>query len=196
MTGNELPGWPVHTLATTPALNYPGINPGHEPILAPVAVGDLLDNGNLDVVVTSTTGRTYVWNAHGVLLPGWPKTSNTGVSKPPIPRPALNYTRLPAQGAAASPVLVSLESPKKQLDVVQAGWDGFFLWDHLSWDGHVDVHDPWVLLAAIATHTSRIRIGTMVTPISRRRRETSPAYKPYTPTATSTSADAAKKNRS
>jgi alkanesulfonate monooxygenase SsuD/methylene tetrahydromethanopterin reductase-like flavin-dependent oxidoreductase (luciferase family) len=49
------------------------------------------------------------------------------------------------------------------------GWDGFFLWDHLSWDGKVDVHDPWVLLGAIASQTERLRIGTMVTPISRRR---------------------------
>ena len=49
------------------------------------------------------------------------------------------------------------------------GWDGFFLWDHLSWDGKVEVHDPWVLLGAIAAGTSRIRIGTMVTPVSRRR---------------------------
>src|SRR5438105_4297752 len=31
-----------------------------------------------------------------------------------------------------------------------SGWDGFFLWDHLSWDGVVDAHDPWVLLGAIA----------------------------------------------
>ncbi|HET7067588.1 MAG TPA: LLM class flavin-dependent oxidoreductase [Nocardioides sp.] len=50
-----------------------------------------------------------------------------------------------------------------------SGWDGFFVWDHLSWDGTVDVHDPWVLLGAIAAETSRIRIGTLVTPISRRR---------------------------
>jgi alkanesulfonate monooxygenase SsuD/methylene tetrahydromethanopterin reductase-like flavin-dependent oxidoreductase (luciferase family) len=50
-----------------------------------------------------------------------------------------------------------------------AGWDGFFLWDHLSWDGRVEVHDPWTLLGAIAVQTSRIRIGTMVTPLSRRR---------------------------
>jgi alkanesulfonate monooxygenase SsuD/methylene tetrahydromethanopterin reductase-like flavin-dependent oxidoreductase (luciferase family) len=49
------------------------------------------------------------------------------------------------------------------------GWDGFFLWDHLRWDGKVEVHDPWSLLGAIATQTSRLRIGTMVTPISRRR---------------------------
>jgi len=49
------------------------------------------------------------------------------------------------------------------------GWDGFFLWDHLRWDDRVEVHDPWVLLGAIATATSRIRLGTMVTPLSRRR---------------------------
>jgi len=49
------------------------------------------------------------------------------------------------------------------------GWDGFFLWDHLRWDDQVDVHDPWVLLGAIATATEHIRIGTMVTPLSRRR---------------------------
>ena len=29
-------------------------------------------------------------------------------------------------------------------------WDGFFLWDHLRWDDQRDVHDPWVLLGAIA----------------------------------------------
>jgi alkanesulfonate monooxygenase SsuD/methylene tetrahydromethanopterin reductase-like flavin-dependent oxidoreductase (luciferase family) len=49
------------------------------------------------------------------------------------------------------------------------GWDGFFLWDHLRWDDEVEVHDPWVLLGAIATATSRVRVGTMVTPLSRRR---------------------------
>lgn len=54
-------------------------------------------------------------------------------------------------------------------DAEEHGWDGFFLWDHLSWDGKAEVHDPWTLLGAIAAQTSRIRIGTMVTPISRRR---------------------------
>ena len=49
------------------------------------------------------------------------------------------------------------------------GWDGFFLWDHLRWDDRVEVHDPWTLLGAIAVETSTIRIGTMVTPLSRRR---------------------------
>ncbi len=49
------------------------------------------------------------------------------------------------------------------------GWDGFFLWDHLRWDGVVEAHDPWVLLGAIAQSTETVRLGTMVTPLSRRR---------------------------
>lgn len=54
-------------------------------------------------------------------------------------------------------------------DAEAAGWDGFFLWDHLLWDGQVEVHDPWVLLGAIAQATASMRLGTMVTPLSRRR---------------------------
>ena len=50
-----------------------------------------------------------------------------------------------------------------------SGWDGFFLWDHLRWDDVVEAHDPWVLLGAIAQETTTIRLGTMVTPPSRRR---------------------------
>jgi alkanesulfonate monooxygenase SsuD/methylene tetrahydromethanopterin reductase-like flavin-dependent oxidoreductase (luciferase family) len=55
--------------------------------------------------------------------------------------------------------------------VEEAGWDGFFLWDHLRFDGarNPPVHDPWVLLGAIAARTSRIRLGTLVTPVPRRR---------------------------
>ena len=53
----------------------------------------------------------------------------------------------------------------------QAGWDGFFLWDHLQLRRRADQTfvDPMIVLAAIATATERIRIGTMVTSPSRRR---------------------------
>ncbi len=52
-----------------------------------------------------------------------------------------------------------------------AGWDAFFVWDHLLfWKPDVlYVMDPWVLLAAIASATQRIRFGPMVTPLPRRR---------------------------
>ena len=53
----------------------------------------------------------------------------------------------------------------------EAGWDGFFLWDHLLAfsPGPVPVVDPWIALAAVAMSTSRIRLGPMVTPLPRRR---------------------------
>ncbi len=57
----------------------------------------------------------------------------------------------------------------------QSGWDGFFIWDHLSSPGDsspdepLPVVDPWVALAVMAVKTHKIRIGTAVTPIPRRR---------------------------
>jgi len=53
----------------------------------------------------------------------------------------------------------------------RSGWDGFFLWNHLQLDAvsRPPMHDPWVLLGAIAARTSRVRLGTMITPIPRRR---------------------------
>lgn len=50
-----------------------------------------------------------------------------------------------------------------------AGWDGFFLWDHLQTEPNGAVADPWVALTAIAMRTERIRIGALVTPLPRRR---------------------------
>lgn len=50
-----------------------------------------------------------------------------------------------------------------------AGWDGVFLWDHVQWRPGVAPLDPWVMLGAIALVTERVRLGTLVTPLSRRR---------------------------
>lgn len=53
----------------------------------------------------------------------------------------------------------------------ESGWDGVFLWDHI-------VHDPlsgdptvdaWLALTLIASRTSRIALGPMITPLPRRR---------------------------
>jgi alkanesulfonate monooxygenase SsuD/methylene tetrahydromethanopterin reductase-like flavin-dependent oxidoreductase (luciferase family) len=54
----------------------------------------------------------------------------------------------------------------------KAGYDGFFVWDHLQFTNEVsgpDVLDPWALLAVVASRTYRVRLGPMVTPVSRRR---------------------------
>ncbi len=56
-------------------------------------------------------------------------------------------------------------------DADVAGWDGFFIWDHMIGDeafGPTRI-DPWIALAAIAMRTERLRIGTMITPLPRRR---------------------------
>ena len=48
-------------------------------------------------------------------------------------------------------------------DAEQAGWDGFFVFEPL-WG-----FDAWVSLAAAAMATERIRLGTMLSPLSRMR---------------------------
>jgi alkanesulfonate monooxygenase SsuD/methylene tetrahydromethanopterin reductase-like flavin-dependent oxidoreductase (luciferase family) len=53
----------------------------------------------------------------------------------------------------------------------ESGWDGVFLEDYVVWqsDQEVPTHDPWIALAAMAMQTNHIRLGTQVTPLTRRR---------------------------
>jgi len=59
------------------------------------------------------------------------------------------------------------------VEAEQAGWDGVFVADAISIEVKpgmpYPLDDPWIVLAAIAVKTERIRIGTLITPVSRRR---------------------------
>jgi alkanesulfonate monooxygenase SsuD/methylene tetrahydromethanopterin reductase-like flavin-dependent oxidoreductase (luciferase family) len=61
------------------------------------------------------------------------------------------------------------------VEAEQAGWDGLFVWDHVVHDKHErqgqPFGDPWILLTAAALATSRLRLGTLLTPVARRRPE-------------------------
>jgi Luciferase-like monooxygenase len=52
-----------------------------------------------------------------------------------------------------------------------AGWDGLFVWDHVVHhkNNGRSFGDPWMLLTAAALATEQIKLGTLVTPIARRR---------------------------
>ncbi len=68
-----------------------------------------------------------------------------------------------------------LSDPRRVVEVAVAaeahGWDGLFLWDHLLRppDEVEAVGDTWTTLAAVASSTSELVIGPMVTPPNRRR---------------------------
>jgi alkanesulfonate monooxygenase SsuD/methylene tetrahydromethanopterin reductase-like flavin-dependent oxidoreductase (luciferase family) len=53
----------------------------------------------------------------------------------------------------------------------ESGWDGVFVEDYIvhQSDGAVPTCDPWIALAAMAVGTKRVRLGTSVTPLNRRR---------------------------
>ncbi len=76
--------------------------------------------------------------------------------------------------AVGAPNVGSFGDPRLLVDLAvaaeEAGWDGFFLWDHLLWrepGGHVA--DPTVVISAVAARTERIRIAIMVNLLARRR---------------------------
>jgi alkanesulfonate monooxygenase SsuD/methylene tetrahydromethanopterin reductase-like flavin-dependent oxidoreductase (luciferase family) len=91
---------------------------------------------------------------------------NTMNQTPNVSASARSGLFLPLFGELANPVAVARLAGAAE----EAGWDGFFVWDQVRWRPPVlDVADPWIALAAIATATTSIRLGPLVTPLARRR---------------------------
>lgn len=74
---------------------------------------------------------------------------------------------VPNFGDFADPLVVADLARRAE----DAGWDGLFVWDHVTHqkDLRRTIADPWVLLTAAALATQRIRLGTLLTPVARRR---------------------------
>jgi alkanesulfonate monooxygenase SsuD/methylene tetrahydromethanopterin reductase-like flavin-dependent oxidoreductase (luciferase family) len=80
-----------------------------------------------------------------------------------------NGVVLPNMGVCADAALVADLGREAE----RAGWDGVFVWDALNHP----IDDPrnqatcdgWVALGLLAAATDRVTIGTMITPLSRRR---------------------------
>lgn len=77
---------------------------------------------------------------------------------------------LPPFGPFSDPHLVADLAHEAE----EAGWNGFFLWDHINYKLEdspepLAIADPWILLAAMALRTTSIKLGPMVTPLARRR---------------------------
>ena len=74
-----------------------------------------------------------------------------------------------------APTIHEYSDPNNLLELARiteaAGWDGYFICDHLLLDpeGRLPLADPSVMLGAIAAVTKKVIIGSMVTPVSRRR---------------------------
>jgi len=69
-------------------------------------------------------------------------------------------------------IIITGGEPEVQVQLAelaeQKGWDGVFTWDGIC-VGDMDTYDPWVLMAAMAVRTSRVRLGAIITPPTRRR---------------------------
>src|ERR671911_1322313 len=73
---------------------------------------------------------------------------------------------LPLFDALAEPAVVARLSAEAD----EAGWPGVFVRGKPRYqEPGVEVADPWITLATMATATERIRLGPMVTPLARRR---------------------------
>jgi alkanesulfonate monooxygenase SsuD/methylene tetrahydromethanopterin reductase-like flavin-dependent oxidoreductase (luciferase family) len=49
-----------------------------------------------------------------------------------------------------------------------AGWEAFFVWDHLGFVWGALSGDPCVILSVVASCTTRLKLGLAITPLARR----------------------------
>ena len=70
------------------------------------------------------------------------------------------------------PLFDELAEPREAVRVAveaeERAWDGFFVWDHIAFAQH-EMADAWLTLAAVASATSAIHLGPMVSALPRRR---------------------------
>ena len=78
-----------------------------------------------------------------------------------------NASATPESVALRSGIVISSASPREFSELAvaaeESGWDAIFTWEAV-WG-----QDAWVTLTAAAMVTSRIRVGTMLTPLPRIR---------------------------
>jgi len=69
-------------------------------------------------------------------------------------------------------IIVNAGDPHEMADLAAeaeaAGWDGVFYYDAIA-IGDAELYDPWVVLAAMAMRTERVRLGLIVAAPARRR---------------------------
>jgi alkanesulfonate monooxygenase SsuD/methylene tetrahydromethanopterin reductase-like flavin-dependent oxidoreductase (luciferase family) len=75
-------------------------------------------------------------------------------------------------GAMRYGLIINAGAPRDMADMAaaaeEAGWDGVFSFDAIA-IGDSELYDPWVLLAAMAMRTERVRLGLIVAAPARRR---------------------------
>jgi Subtilase family len=124
-TGSELPGFPTQTnplpVHASPAFTSGDVPVPHEMVLGAAAADDLDGDGRVEIVISTGTGKLYVFDDHGVVRPGFPVAVDPNLSLPE------NRNRLNDQlrGFAAAPVLVDLDAPgaSPALEIVVSALD-------------------------------------------------------------------------